>query len=180
MFDSLQTVARQAPQSFTCLPGFAQIYIIGITDWMDMGLGGLWELVMGREPWRAAVHGVAKSRTGLSNWTEHPLSWCCYLTIYPLLTLSVLPSIFPSIRVFSNELADRFRWPKYWCATFSNNPANKYSGLISFQIDGFDLPAVQGAFKSLLQHHNLKASVLWPSALFMVQFSHLYMTTVIS
>ena len=85
------------------------------------------------------------------------------------------PSIFPSIRVFSNESVPRIRWPKYW--SFSISPSNEYSGLISFRIDWFDLYSVQGTLKSLLQHHSLKASILWCSAFFMVQFSHLYMTT---
>ena len=76
-----------------------------------------------------------------------------------------LPSIFPSIRVFSNESVLHIRWPKYW--TFSISPSNEYSGLISFRIDYFDLLAVQGTLKSLLQHHNLKVSILWCSAFFM-------------
>ena len=91
---------------------------------------------------------------------------------HPLL---LLPSIFPSIRVFSNESALHIRWPKYW--SFSISPSHECSGLISFRIDWFDLFAVQGTLKSLLQHHNLKASILWRSAFFMVQLSHLYMTT---
>ena len=86
-----------------------------------------------------------------------------------------LPSIFPSIRVFSNESALRIRWPKYW--SFSISLANKYSGLISFKIDWFDLLAVQGTLKSLLQNHSTKASILWHSAFFTVQLSHSYMTT---
>ena len=85
---------------------------------------------------------------------------------HPLL---LLPSIFPSIKVFC--------WPKCWNFGSSISPANEYSGLISFRIDWFDLLALQGIFKSLLQHHNLKASILQPSAFFMVQLSHLYMTT---
>ena len=88
----------------------------------------------------------------------------------------LLLSIFPSIRVFSNESV-HIRWPKYWSFSFSISPSNEYSGLISFSIDGLDLPAVQGTLKSLLQHHSLKASVLQCSALFMVQISHPYMTT---
>ena len=91
---------------------------------------------------------------------------------YPLL---LLPSILPSIRVFSNESVLRIRWPKYW--SFSVSPSNKYSGLISFRIDCFDFLAVQGTLKSLLQHHSSKASIIWHSALFMVQLSHPYMTT---
>ena len=93
---------------------------------------------------------------------------------HPLLHL---PSIFPSIRVFSNELAVCIRWPKYWSLSFSSSPSNECSGLISFRIDWFDLLAVQGTLKSLLQHHSSKASVLWRSAFFMVQLSHPYMTT---
>ena len=95
--------------------------------------------------------------------------------LIPCHPLSLLPSIFPSTRVFHNELALCTRWPKYW--SFSISPSNGYSGLISFRIEWFDLFAVQGALKSLLQHHSLKASVLWCAAFFMVQLSHLYMTT---
>ena len=93
---------------------------------------------------------------------------------HPLL---LLPSIFPSIRVFSKELALHIRWPKYWSFSFSISPSIKYSGLISFRIDWYDQLAVQGTFRSFLQHHNLKASVLQPSAFFMVQLSHQYKTT---
>ena len=91
--------------------------------------------------------------------------------------LLLLPSIFPNIRVFSNESALCIRWPKYWNFNFSISPSNEYSVLISFRIDWLDLLAVHGTFKNLLQHHNLKASVLWRSAFFMVQFSYPYMTT---
>ena len=87
------------------------------------------------------------------------------------------PSIFPSLRVFSNESALRIRWPKYWSFSFSISPSNEYSGLISFRMDWLDLLAVQGTLKSLLQHHSSKASILWCSAFFMVQLSHPYMTT---
>ena len=93
---------------------------------------------------------------------------------HPLL---LLPSIFPSIRVFSNKSALCIRWPKYWSFSFSISPSNEYSGLISFRIDWLDLLAVQGTLKSLLQHHSSKASVLWCSAFFMVQLSHPYTTT---
>ena len=93
---------------------------------------------------------------------------------HPLL---FLPSIFPSIRVFSNESAVYIRWPKYRCFNFSISPSNEYSGLISFRIDWFDLLAVQGTLKSLLQYHSSKTSVLRHSAFLMVQFSHPYMTT---
>ena len=88
---------------------------------------------------------------------------------HPLL---LLPSIFPSIRVFPNESTRRIRWPKYWSFSFSIGPCNEYSGLISFRIDWFDLLAVQGTLKSLLQHHSSKASILQHSAFFTVQLSH--------
>ena len=98
-----------------------------------------------------------------------------HLILYcPLL---LLPSIFPSIRVFSNESTLRIRWPKYWSFSFSSSPSNEYSGRISFRIDWFHLLAVQGTLKNLLQHCSLKASILWHSAFFMAQLSHLYMTT---
>ena len=93
---------------------------------------------------------------------------------HPLL---LLPSIFPSIRVFSNESALRIRWPKYWSFSFSIIPSKEYSGLISFRMDWVDLLAVQGTLKSLLQHHSSKVSILRHSAFFIVQLSHLYMIT---
>ena len=92
---------------------------------------------------------------------------CCFL-LY-------MPEIFPNITVFSNKSAVHIRWPKYW--SFSFSPSNEYSGLISFRIDWFDLLAIQGTLKNLLQHHSLKASFLWCTAFFMVQISHPYMTT---
>ena len=94
---------------------------------------------------------------------------CC-----PLL---LLPSIFPSIRVFSIESVFHIRWPKDWTFSFSISPSNEYSGLLSFRIDWLDLLAVQGTLNSLLQHHSLKASILWCSAFFTVHLSHLYMIT---
>ena len=105
-----------------------------------------------------------------------PLSWWCHPTIsfcHPLL----LPSIFPSIRVFSNELGLHIRYPKYWSFSFTISPSNEYSGLISFRMDWLDLLAVQETLKSLLQHHSSKASILQHSAFLMVQLSHPYMTT---
>ena len=98
-----------------------------------------------------------------------------YLIFCHLLLL--LPSIFPSTRVFSNESVLPMRWPNYWSFSFSISPSNEYSGLISFRIDWFGLLVVQGTLKSLLQHHNLKESILWHSAFFMVQRSYPYMTT---
>ena len=91
--------------------------------------------------------------------------------------LLILPSIFPSIRVFSNESVLHIRWPKYWSFSFSIIPSNEYSGLISFRIYWFHLLAVEGNLKSLLQHHSSKASILQHSASFMIQLSHPYMTT---
>ena len=97
---------------------------------------------------------------------SHHLIFC-----HPLL----LPSVFPSIKIFSNESALRIRWPKYW--SFSISHSSEYSGLISFRIDWLDLLAVQGTLKSLLQHHSSETSILWCSAFFIVQLSHSYMTT---
>ena len=100
--------------------------------------------------------------------SSHFMLWC------PLL---LLPSIFPSIRNFSNKLTVYIRWPKYWSFSFSNSPSNKYSGLISLKIDCFDILAVQGTLRSLFNHHSYKASILWHSAFFTVQLSQQYMTT---
>ena len=94
-----------------------------------------------------------------------------------LCPLLLPPSIFPSIRVFSNKSVLRIRGPKYWSFSFSICPSNEYSGLISFRMDWLDLPAVQGTLKSLLQHHSSKASIFWRSAFFIFQLSHPYMTT---
>ena len=91
--------------------------------------------------------------------------------------LLLQPLIFPSIRVFSNKSALHIRWPKYWSFSFSISPSNEYSGLISFRMDWFDLLAVQGALKSLLQHHSLKLSILFHSAFLILQLSHPHMTT---
>ena len=100
--------------------------------------------------------GVCPSSCQLNQW--------CYPTISCSAPLLLLPSVFPSIRVFSNESAVHIMWPKYWSFSFSINPSNEYSGLISFRIYWFDLPAVKGTPKSLLQHHNSKASILLHSA----------------
>ena len=94
----------------------------------------------------------------------------CHLLLFP-------PSIFPSIRVFSNESAFRIRWPKYWSFSYNISPSNEHSGLISFRMDWLDLLTFQGTLKSPLQHHSSKVSILWRSAFFMVQLSHPYMTT---
>ena len=129
-------------------------------------------------PWNAAC----QASLSITNFQIYSNS-CPLLSVMPsnhlilcrLLLLS--PSIFPSIRVFSNESALRIRWPKDWSFTFSIIPSNEYSELISFRIDWFDLLVVQVTLKSHLQHHCLKASILWHSAFFIVQLSHLFMTT---
>ena len=95
----------------------------------------------------------------------------------PCLPFLLLPPIFPSIRVISSESVLRIRWPKYWSFSFNISPSNEYSELISFTMDWFDLFAVEGILKSLLQYHKSKAPILWCSALFIVQLSHPYMTT---
>ena len=97
------------------------------------------------------------------------LIFCCLLLL--------LPSVFPSIRVFSNESTLHIRWPKYWSFSFSISPSNEHPGLISFRMDWLDLLAVQGTLKSLLQHHSSEASILWCSAFFIAQLLHPYMTT---
>ena len=107
-----------------------------------------------------------------------PLSQWCHPTISSsVIPFSSWPSIFPSIRVISNESVLCIRWPKYWSFSFSISPSNEYSGLISFRMGCLDLLAVQGTLKSLLQHHNSKTSILWYSAFFMVQLLHPYTTT---
>ena len=108
---------------------------------------------------------------GLVMLSNHPI------LCHPLL---LLPSIFPSIRVFSNESPLHIRWPKYWSFSFNISPSNDYSGLISFRMDWLDLLAVQGTCKGLFQHHSSKASILRCSVFFIVQLSHPYMTTGIS
>ena len=126
-------------------------------------------------PWTAACQAslsITNSRSPpkpMSIESVMPSNHLCH----PLL---LLPLIFPSIRVFSNESALPNKWPKYWSFSFSISPSNDYSGLISFGIDWLDLLAVQGTLKSLLQHHSLKASILQHSAFFMVQLSHPYLT----
>ena len=124
--------------------------------------------------WAAACQAVFHYLPSLLRFMsiESVMSFNHLILYHPCI---LLPSIFPSIRVFSNELALCIRWQKYWNFSFSINSSNE-SGLISFRIDWFDLFAVQGTLKSLLQHHSSKTSVLWCSAFFMVQFSHPYMT----
>ena len=125
-------------------------------------------------PWTAACQAslsITNSWSLLRLMSIQSVMPSNHLFCYPLI---LLPSVFPSIRVFSSESVLHIRWPKYW--SFSISPSNKYSGLISFRIDWFDLLAVQGTLKSLLQHHSSKASILRRSAFFKVQLSHPYMT----
>ena len=123
---------------------------------------------------RTAVHHTSLSIT--NSWSLLKLtsieSAVPSKTLILYCPLFLLPLIFPSVRVFSNESVLRIGWPKYWSFNFSISPSSKYSGLISFSIDWFDLLAVQGTLKSLLQHHSSKASILWCSAFFMVQLSY--------
>ena len=129
-------------------------------------------------PWTAACQAslsITNSRSLLKLMCIGLVMPFNHLILYhPLL---FLPSIFPSIRVFSNESVLCIMWPKYWSFSFSINPSNEYSGLISFRIDWFDLLAVQGTLRSLLQHHSSKASILWHSAFFIAQLSHPHVTT---
>ena len=129
----------------------------------------LWtpKLQHSRLPCLSLSPGVCSNSCPLSQWCHLTISFC-----HPFL---LLPSIFPSIRVFSSQSALCIRWPKYWNFSFSTSPSNEYSGLISFRIDWFDR-AVQETLKSLLQHQSLKASVLWHSVFFVIHPSHPYMT----
>ena len=131
--------------------------------------------------WWVVIYGVAQSRTRLNRLSSsssmsiesvmpsNHLILCC-----PLL---LIPSIFPNLRVFSNESVLCIRWPKFWSFSFSISPSKEYSGLISFRMDWLDLLAVQGTLKSLLQHHSSKALILQHSAVFIVQLSHPHITT---
>ena len=124
------------------------------------------ELQHTRLPCPSPTAGVHSSPCPLCRWSHPTIS-----------SFLLLPSIFPSIRVFSNESDIHIRWPKYWCFSFNIGPSSEHPGLISFRMDWLDLLAVQGTLKSLLQHHSPKASILWCSAFFIVQLSHPYMTT---
>ena len=128
-------------------------------------------------------HGLQHARLPCPSLSPGVCSISCPLSVMPsnhrilCLPLLLLPSVSPSIRVFSSESALPIRWLKDWCFSLSISPSNEYSELISFRIDWFDLLAVQGTLKSLLQDHSSKASILWHSVFFMVQLSHPYMTT---
>ena len=131
--------------------------------------------------WLPCTRAHQASLSTINSWSLLKLMWI--LLVMPskhlILCCSLLipPSFFPSIRIFPNGSVLHIRWPKYWSFSFSISPSNEYSGLISFRMDWFDLLAVQGALKSLLQHHSSKASILQRSAFFIVQLSHPYMTT---
>ena len=129
-------------------------------------------------PWKAARQAslsITTSQTLLKLLSIESVMPSNHLILCRPLLLP--PSIFPSIRVFSNESVLCIRWPKYWSFSFSMSPSNEHPGLISFRMDWFDLLAVQGTLKTLLQHHSSKASILWRSPFFTVQLSHSYMTT---
>ena len=134
---------------------------VGLCDFMNCSIPG-----------SPVLHYLPEFAQTHVHWTSDAIQ-----PSYPLSPLLLLPSIFPSIRVFSNDSALHIMWPEYWSISFSTSPSNEYSGLIFFRVDWFDLLDVQGTPKSLLQHHNLKASILWCSVFFMVQLSHPYMTT---
>ena len=127
------------------------------------------------------LHGLQHARVPCSSpylglgSNAFPLSqWCCLTISSSIVSFFLLPSIFPSIMVFSSESAVHIRWPKYWSFSFSISPSNEYSGLISFRIDWFELLAVQGNLESLLQHYNSKESIIWHAVFFMCQLSNLY------
>ena len=126
-------------------------------------------------PWTAAHQAslsITNSRSLLKLMpTESVMPSNCLILCHPLL---LLPSVFLSIRVFSSESVLLIRWPKYWSFSFSSHPSNEYSGLISFRIDWFDVLTFQGIFKSLLQHHSSKASILWHSAIFIIQLTSIH------
>ena len=167
------------PNSFLSITFMKFHYIILQGSVQLSSVQSLYHVQQVAAPWTAA-HQASLSITNSQSLLKikaiesvlpsNHLTLCC-----PLL---LLPSIFPSIRVFSNESALCMRWSKYWSFGFSFSPSNEHSGLISFKMDWLDLLAVQGTLKTFLQHHSSKASILWRSAFFTVQLSHPYMTTV--
>ena len=162
--------------SLSCVfTGLCSVYSIP-TIWLCFQISSFAQLCP--TPWTAACQAslsITNSRSLLKLMSiESVMPSNHFILCRPLL---LLPSIFPSIRVFSNGSVLRIRWPKYWSFSFSISPSNEYSGLISFMIDWFDLLAVQGTLKSLLQHHSSKTSILRHSAFFIVQLSYPYMTT---
>ena len=146
--------------------------------WLYSSVQSLSRVWLFATPWTAACQAslsIIKSQSLPKLMSIESVMLSNHLILcHPLL---LLPSIFPSIRVFSNESVLCIKWPKYWSFSFSISPASEYSGLISFRIDWLDLLAVQGTLKSLLQHRSSKASILWHSTFFIVQLSQPYMTT---
>ena len=144
-----------------------------LTGWSHPGVQLLSHVRLFATPWTAACQAslsITNSQSLLKLMSIESVMPSSHLILcHPLL---LLPSIFPSIRVFSKESVLRIRWPNYWSFSFSISPSNEYSRLISFRMDWLDLLAVQGTLKSLLQHHSSKASIFWCSAFFMVQLSH--------
>ena len=129
-------------------------------------------------PWTAARQASLSFTNSWSLLKSCPLSWWCHPTIsFSVVPFSSYPQSSPTIKVFSSELALCIRWSKYWSLSFSISPSNVYSGMIYFRTDRFDLLAVQGTLKSLLQYHSSKSSILQCSTFFILQLSHLYMTT---
>ena len=171
--EAWHAVVHGTPKSQTWLSNWATIMI---PIWVQsvQSLSRVWLFAT---PWTAARQAslsITNSRSLLKHMSIVLVMPSSHLILCrPFL---LLPSIFPSIRVFSNESALRIRWPKYWSFSFNISPSNEHSGLISFRMDWLDLPAVQGTLKSLLQHHSSKASILWHAAFFIVQLSHPYMT----
>ena len=158
------------PFHFPCFPSLPIFFVVVVQS--------LSHVLLFATAWSAA-HQAPLSSTISQSWLEFMFVESAMLSKHLILCHSfpLLPSIFPSIRVFSDEPALPIRWPKYWSFSFSNSSSSEHSGLISFTMDLFYLLAVQGTHKILLQHHNSKASVLQCSTFFMVQLSHLYMTT---
>ena len=149
-----------------------------VLQWISQSVQSLSRVQLLVTPWTAACQAslsITNSRNLIKLMsTESGMPSSHLILCRPLL---LLPSIFPSIRVFSHELALHIKWSKCWSFSFNISPSNEHSGLISFRMDWLDLLAVQGTLKSLLQHHSTKALILWRSAFFIVQLSHPYITT---
>ena len=176
LFATPRTAAHQASLSFTISRSLLKLTCTAEKAMATPSSTLAWKIPQMEEPGRLPSMGSRRVR---QDWSDlgAALSWQCHPTISSCRPLLLLPSIFPSIRVFSSELALHIRWPKDWCFSFSISPSNEYSCLTSSRIDRFDLLAVQGTLQSLLQHHSSKASTLWLSAFFMVQFLQPYTTT---